>query len=119
MKVDLMKMMQALEILQNNMKKMDQVAETLDSEIAATTSMESFKNLAAPMRRQLEAIREEARSMRQMALALEQVCKMVDECETRIIDEIEKERIVFPRFTVQKIQVPTSQFENDPLKVTW
>lgn len=119
MKIDLMNMMQTLEMLQENIKKLDQIAGELDSEKAAVTSMESFKNLAVPMRHQLDDIREETRSMRQMALALEQVCRMVDQCENRIIDEIEKERIVFQRFSVAKIAVSRPQTEHDPLKITW
>ena len=119
MKIDLRNAMQTLEMLQGNIKKMDQVAEMLESEIPVTTSMESFKNLAAPMRSQLESVREETRAMRQMALALEQVCRMVDQCERHVIDEIEQERVVFERFHVRKILVPKTQFEHDPLKIIW
>lgn len=119
MKIDRMKMMQTLEMLQDNIKKLDQIAGELDRERVATISMESFKNFAAPMQHQLDDIREETRSMRQMALALEQICRMVDQCEDRIIDEIEKERIVFQRFSVAKITVSRPQTEYDPLKITW
>lgn len=119
MKINLMEATRILENLQKNIEKMNQVAETLESETAVTISMERLENLAVPLRHALSEIREETQAMKQMALALEQVCKIVDQCENRIIDEIENERIVFERFKVTKIHIPDIRIEQDPLQITW
>ena len=98
---------------------MDQAAELLEQETEMTISIESFIDLAVPLRHNLNEIYESAQTMKQMALALEQVCKIIDRGEEHVIDEIEKERIVFERFEIAMIHIPSIMFTKNPMKITW
>ncbi len=106
MKVNLSIIMQTLEELQRELQNIEKIEEELQSVLQMIISMESLEVLLVPLRKQEEAIYQTKASLCQMALALEKICCSVERCENYVIEEIQKERVVYDRLSIKMLEMP-------------
>ncbi|MGI6010698.1 MAG: hypothetical protein ACOX8H_04260 [Ruminococcus sp.] len=117
MRFNPVKVMGTAEIILNEKRRLGRMEEELEMVMKQIGDDSLFSEVKASLGNQLEMIRREKESAGQMILALEEICRMVQECERRVMDEMEQEQIRYPRLAVgyQYIRIPS--FSSNPLGI--